>query len=141
MLNNSFDNNVQTDVIYLHFKKAFDKVAHDKLLLKLWSHGITGNLWKWLKAYLTGRMQCMSIDDVTSSLLPVVSGLPQGSVLGPLLFLVFYINDLTEVSIFSKIFADDTKCYHSISGVSDCQLLQEDLFLLSMWSQKWNLYF
>ena len=67
----SFDANIQTDVIYLDFKKAFDSVAHNELLVKLWSFGITGNLWKWFKGYLSARMQCVILNGSTSDPLPV----------------------------------------------------------------------
>ena len=75
----------QTDVVYIDFRKAFDSVAHNELLLKLWKFGINGTLWLWLRAYLTNRVQCVSVGQSTSNTLPVISGVPQGSILGPLL--------------------------------------------------------
>ena len=117
-----------TDILYLDFSKAFDSVPHEQLLIKLWNHGISGSFWLLLKDYLTNRWQLTSIDGVASSLLPVTSGVPQGSILGPLLF-VTYINDL-PLSIsesFPLLYADDCKCLQSNSSPSDCFLLQQDL--------------
>ena len=138
----SVDLNTQTDVVYLDFKKAFDRVAHNELLFKLHSTGIGGNVWSWLKSYLTQRHQCVSINGSVSTALPVVSGVPQGSILGPLLFLIF-INDLpTSVSTSTLLlFADDTKCVHPVSVPSDCLSLQYDINQLSSWCDKWNLHF
>ena len=126
-----FKINAQTDVIYLDFRKAFDSVAHNELLAKLWHFGITGNLWKWFHGYLSPRMQCVKLDGILSHSLPVVSGVPQGSILGPLLFLIF-INDITETVTSSDLllFADDTKCFKTIGNPSDCHLLQQDLHFL-----------
>ena len=125
----------QTDVIYLDFKKAFDSVAHNELLF-----GITGDLWLWVRAYLSNRVQYVSIGQSTSPKLPVISGVPQGSILGPVLFLIF-VNDLPSTLSRSKVllFADDTKCIMPICSLQDCLNLQTDLSRLSDWCSTWNL--
>ena len=131
-----------TDIVYLDFSKAFDSVPHEQLLIKLLNHGISGSLWHLLKDYLTNRWQLTSVDGVSSSLLPVTSGVPQGSILGPLLFII-YFNDL-PLSISkssSLLYADDCKCVGSISSPSDCFQLQQDLDSLYSWSTTWKLTF
>ena len=130
------------DMIFLDLKKALVAFHINELLVKLWHFGITGDLWYWFKAYLTDRKQYVSINNYHSSLLPVISGVPQGSILGPLLFLVF-INDLTDCVLNSTmlLFADDIKCSLPFSGQMDCFLLQNDLDVLSVWSKHWNLFF
>ena len=139
-INTSLNTNSQTDVAYLDFRKAFDSVAHKELLFKLWTFGTTGGVWKWIQAYLTNRFQNVAINGAASGVLPVISGVPQGSILGPILFLVF-VNDLpaTVTSSLVLMFADDAKCAHSIFKISDCLSLQEDLNNLVLWSTTWNL--
>ena len=106
--------------------------------------GITGTLelWKWFESYLSNRSQCVSINNSLSDCLPVLSGVPQGSILGPLLFLV-HINDLPYVTSSSNIFifADDTKCFKTIKTESDIQLLQNDLTSLTLLSDNNHLSF
>ena len=133
---------VHTDVIYLDLSKAFDSVPHNELLVKLWSSGITGHLWNWFRFYLTNRSQVVCINHQYSDPLPVLSGVPQGSILGPMLFIT-YINDMSAWAHFSKLlfFADDTKCYKSIHNLSDSYLLQEDLNSLATWSSINHIYF
>ena len=110
--------------------------------MKLWNIGIVGTLWKWFRSYLSDRAQCVSINDCLSKCLPVLSGVPQGSILGPLLFIVF-INDLPSVISSSNtfIFADDTKCFKTIKTESDIQQFQTDLVALSHWSENNHLSF
>ena len=101
----------QVDSVYLDISKAFDTVSHAKLLSKLWDAGIIGSLWSFFKAYLSNRQQCVVVDRCESEWRSVSSGVPQGSILGPLLFILF-IDDLSHVPSFTTplLFADDTKC-------------------------------
>ena len=135
------DERIPSDVIYLDFKKAFDTVPHKRLLIKLKAHGIGEQLCSWIENWLTNRKQRVVINGEASDWLQVSSGVPQGSVLGPLLFLI-YINDL-DCGTTSKIskFADDTKLGGKAFSIGDCEIIQRDLDNLSTWSEKWLLKF
>lgn len=135
------DEGEAVDLIYLDFAKAFDKVPHCRLLTKLKAHGIGGNVLNWIKAWLSNRRQKVCIDDEFSDWANVTSGVPQGSVLGPVLFLI-YINDLDE-DLMSKIgkFADDTKMGKSVSSSEGVQKLQQDLVKLGNWAENWQMSF
>ena len=101
--------------LFLDYAKAFDSVPHERLLLKLNGLGITGSLQTWLRSFLTNRLQRVVINGCYSDWLPVYSGVPQGSVLGPLLFLL-YINDLEKAVLYSElnVFADDVALYKKL---------------------------
>ena len=103
------DEKLPIDVIYLDFSKAFDSVPHARLLSKLNSYGIVGKVHTWIEGFLTGREQRVRVGDKSLDTASVTSGIPQGSVLSPILF-ILYINDLPDcVQSYCKIFADDTK--------------------------------
>ena len=132
------EGNNNIDIIYLDFRKAFDTVPHQRLLTKLKSYGISGPLHEWIKNFLTGRTQKVRINSHFSSKTEVHSGIPQGSILGPILFTIF-VNDLPEgIKSICKIFADDTKIYNTTNCSST---IQEDITHLQNWSNMWHLYF
>jgi hypothetical protein len=118
------DDNERVDIIYLDFKKAFDSVSHKALLYKLSMYGLSGPVLLWIEAFLTDRRQSVFIGDSYSEWYKVESGVPQGSVVGPLLFLL-YINDLPKVVKHSsiKLFADDTKIYRKSTSLDDTFVL------------------
>ena len=128
--------------IYTDFSKAFDVVPHNLLLLKMSSKfGIGGVTLRWFESYLTDRFQRVVINGVESDWVRVTSGVPQGSILGPGLFLI-YINDLPVAIKNSKssLFADDSKLFRRISSIIDCILLQNDLNTLFEWCTTWKIY-
>ncbi len=124
----------QVDSIYTDFSKAFDSVSHFVLEQKLYSLGIQNSLLKWLHNYLTGRSQVVKIKSFISKEIKVTSGVPQGSHLGPLLFLIF-INDIGEIlkDVSFLLFADDLKIYLRISSEQDHVRLQNAINALLNW--------
>ena len=127
------------DIIYLNFQKAFDKVPHQRLLLILRAHSIGDSITDWIEQWLADRTQRVVVDGEVTNWKSVLSGVPQGSVLGPILFLI-YINDLDD-SITRNVlkFADDTKLFRKVNTDGDKQHLQNDLDRLVKWPEKWQM--
>ena len=124
-------------IIYTDFSKAFDSVPHARLLKKVKSYGINGKLLKWIESFLSNRRQQVKVGESVSKWVPVKSGVPQGSVLGPILFVLF-INDMPDtIQNTCKLFADDAKVFCNASNSS----LQLDIDSLALWSQNWQLPF
>ena len=127
--------------INMDFMKAFDSVPHRRLILKLKSYGITGDVLLWIEAFLHERKQRVVVNGSSSEWCDVTSGVPQGSVIAALLF-VIYINDLPEnIKSHIFLFADDCKFFREIQSFEDINIMQDDLNLLYEWSQKWLLTF
>ena len=135
------DEGKPVDVIYLDFQKAFDKVPHRRLLKKLEYHGITNKITTWIKSWLSNRTQRTVVGGETSSWRDVTSGVPQGSVLGPILFLV-YVNDIDNaVELNLMKFADDTKLYSAVDNIEQGETIQKSLDAAVCWADKWQMSF
>ena len=137
------DKGKQLDVIILDFSKAFDTVPHQRLLGKLQHYGINSNLLDWIQAFLVGRTQAVLVDGIKSREEAVLSGVPQGTVLGPLLFLL-YINDMPAIvhaDTRCRLFADDSLLYRVVNSITDQIQLQEDLRKLEKWASEWGMIF
>jgi exonuclease III len=137
------DSSGHVDAIFLDLSKAFDTVSHEHLMAKLRNFGFGGNLLEWMRSYLTNRKQFSTICGENSELSDVLSGVPQGSILGPLLFIIF-INDMPDViddhtSI--ALYADDAKVFREIKTYEDALKLQEQLDRIVHWSNQWLLKF
>jgi len=131
---------LRVDAMYIDFARAFDSVCHSKLLTKLKAYGVDYELLNWIKAFVSDRTQVVSIGDVASEPVRVISGVPQGSVLGPILF-VIYINDIVkciEGSCRVKLFADDSKFYQSRKGNDNSDLVNT-LENFCTWAKTWQL--
>ena len=136
-----FDRKSQTHVIYTDFQRAFDSVPHELLLLKLKrKFGIENNIFCWFQSYLANRLQRVVINGKNSEWYDVTSGVPQGSILGPALFLM-YINDIFSCVKYSHLllFADDCKVFKEINCTTDCDLLQLDINAIYTWCQTWHM--
>ena len=138
---NTLDHGHRSDVAIFDFSKAFDSVPHHRLLHKLDYYGIRGCTKEWISSFLQNRSQRVVINGAQSDLQPVLSGVPQGTVLGPLLFLL-YINDITvDISSEIRLFADDCILYRQVQSPSDCANLQHDIDKLYNWSRTWQMAF
>jgi ribonuclease P/MRP protein subunit RPP40 len=135
------DKGEPVDVIYLDFQKAFDKVPHRRLMKKVYAMGIGGEIYNWIEDRLKDRKQRVCLTGSSSGWANVSSGVPQGSVVGPLLFLI-YINDIDN-GIATRIlkFADDTKLYRQVGTANDNANLRNDLEKLVGWSKEWLMLF
>ena len=138
------DEGDSVDVLYLDFAKAFDKVQHQRLLLKMQSHNISGQIYEWIKAWLSNRKQRVVLNGKQSSWLSVPCSVCQGTVLGPILFIIF-IDDIDicikEIEALILKFADDTKLIKRIRTAVDNQNLQDIITKLYEWATKWQMYF
>lgn len=137
----ALDEGYGLEVVYLDYRKAFDTVPHKRLIDKIRNYGITGNILRWIEDFLRGRKTRVKVNGNYSEWLEVWSGVPQGSVLGPLLFLLF-VNDLPDwIKSSIRMFADDTKMWRVIKTEEDRDILQCDIDKLMEWSDNWLLKF
>ena len=137
----ALDEGIPVDNVYLDFTKAFDKVPHKRLLTKLAAYGINGKILSWIENFLNNRRQRVTVNGIYSDWVAVDSGVPQGSVLAALLFII-YVNDIPdEISPIAALFADDTKLYRLLSKIISHYHLQNDIDLLVDWAKKWGMSF
>ena len=137
------DKGKSVDIVYLNFAKVLDKVPTERLLKKLTAHGVGGKIKNWIASWLKDRKQRVTVDGKKSGWQKVLSGVPQGSVLGPVLFLIF-INDLDNAATENQVvrkFADDTKVSQVIEGPDDAEELQGTLDRLCQWATDWGMAF
>ena len=140
-ISTALENGRPVDVIFLDFARAFDTVPHKRLLLKLTAYGISGLTIQWIEAFLKERKQRVVIGENVSSWAEITSGVPQVSVIGPLLFVLF-INDLPEtLKNLTKLYADDTKIMNEMLSSASTLSLQSDLDLAFKWTQYWLVNF
>jgi len=136
----SLDDGNNIDCVYLDFSKAFDSINHSKLIAKATAYGIDDLTVAWIKDFLCDRRQCVKVNGVLSDWLPCPSGVPQGSVLGPLMFVLF-VNDLPDVvhNATVKMYADDVKLYMPVCDIASHAMLQADLNRIVAWANTWQL--
>ena len=135
------DNGGQVDTFILDFEKAFDTQQDELLKSKLFGCGIGGTTLKWINTFLCYRQQRVVVNGAKSDLAPVLSGVPKGTVLGPLLFSL-YIDDIsTDIDFEIRLFADDCVCYREIKDTEDTLKLQKDIDQLGCWARKWGMKF
>ena len=140
-LADNLNRNEQVDGILLNFSKAFDKVSHQRLVEKLSYYRVRGNLHSWIKDFLTNRKQEVVLEGKHSSRSEVTSGVPQGTVLGPLPFLIFINNITKNTSSNVRLFADDFLLYHTRNCEADAITLQKDIDIMQQWEAKWLMEF
>ena len=138
----SHDQGIQTDLASMDFAKAFDMVPHKRLFYKLNWYGIQGDVHYWLVDFLSHHFQRVVLDGTPSRYIPVSLGVPQGTVLGPILFMA-YINDLSEVGKNStlRLFADGCIIYRLIKSTYDTEKLQKDIDFVLSWANVWQMKF
>jgi hypothetical protein len=140
-ISKNLDTGKQTDCLIMDFSKVFDKISHSLLTHKLDHYGIKGKTNRWIQNFLAERKQVVVVEGEKSDSINVESGVPEGSVFGPSLFL-FYINDMPEgICSRVRLFADDTIVYLTITSDTDADYLQEDLEKLAEWEGKWKMAF
>ena len=131
---------IPVDVLFLDYQKAFDTVPHQRLLLQVESFGIRGKALKWIKEFLSNRRQRVRVNDSISSWKPVISGIPQGSILGPILF-TLYVNDIpAQLQSIISMYADDTKLFSALLSNTTNTLIN-DLKVMEEWSEKFQMRF
>ena len=134
---NTLNNKGQTDIIFLDFSKAFGKISHKFILFKLHYYGIRNHALSWIGNFIFNRIQTTVVNGVHSSYVEVTSGVPQGSVQGPMLFLV-YINDINSaITPQLKLFSDDSVLHRNICNQNDQVILQNYPDTISSWAEKW----
>ena len=139
----SISNHKSVTVAYVDFQRAFDSISHPKLIHKLTSYGVSGNLLYWIKSFLNGRTQAVRVGQSVSQTCQITSGVPQGSVLGPVLFNAF-INDIADLfdpsSCTLKLFADDLKLFTEITNLNAAANFQANLDSIYSWSLLWQIW-
>jgi len=135
-----FEKKYSIDILYIDISKAFDSISHQKLLILLERNGVRGLLLKWIELWLTKRKQAVKVGTTLSEFKHVPSGVPQGSVLGPLLFCI-YMSGLDSVLKYAKVkyYADDAKIYLKVSSIAEAQMFQQEVENILQWAKTWQL--